>query len=431
MTRTAPRKLRDDASAFWRVGLLSFGGPAGQIAVMHRVFVEERRWLDEGRFLHALNFCMVLPGPEAMQLTTYVGWLRHGWRGGVLAGLAFVLPGLAMMLALSALVWTYGDVPAVEGLLFGVRAAVLAIVVDALLKVSRRALNGRVQLAVAFAAFVAIAFLAIPFPLIVPGAALFGAARHMLGRSAASAARRTGLQREANGASTLGTALVWLALWIVPGALLFTIAGAEHVLSHMALFFSQAAIVTFGGAYAVLAYVAQAAVETYGWLMPGEMLTGLGLAETTLGPLVLVLVFVGFMGGARGAGAETLAGGLAGGLVAAWFTFAPCFLWVFLGAPHMERLRHVEWLSHALSAVTAAVVGVIANLALWFGLRVLFGEPGELRFGPLTVPLPELATFDHLAAFIALAAGIALVRFGANVFAVLGVAALAGLLAGA
>ena len=431
MTGTQARTLRDDAPAFWRVGLLSFGGPAGQISVMHRVFVEERGWLDEARFLHALNYCMVLPGPEAMQLTTYVGWLRHGWRGGVLAGLAFVLPGLAMILALSALVWSYGDVPAVEGLLFGVKAAVLAIVVEALLKMSRRALNGRVSLAVAVMAFVAIAFLAVPFPLIVLGAALFGAARHALGRAATDDVQPPETLPAAHGGSTLRTALVWLGLWIVPGLLLFALLGGGHVLSRMALFFSQAALVTFGGAYAVLAYVAQAAVETYGWLMPGEMLMGLGLAETTLGPLVLMLVFVGFMGGARSAGMEPLAGGIAGGLVAAWFTFVPCFLWVFLGAPYMERLRHVQWLREALSAVTAAVVGVIANLALWFGLRVLFGEPGELRLGPLAVPLPDPATFDLRAALIALAASIALMRFGANVIAVLGVAALVGLLVAA
>ena len=424
-TARADATLRDDAAGFWTVGLLSFGGPAGQIAVMHRVFVEERGWLDEERFLHALNYCMVLPGPEAMQLATYVGWLRHGWRGGVLAGLAFVLPGLAMILALSALVFAYGDVPLVAGLLFGVKAAVLAIVLEALLKVSRRALKGPAALAVAATAFVAIAFLDVPFPLIVLGAALFGALRYgVTGERIAVSAPRPA--SSLTGAS-FRTLAVWGSLWALPAVALFAAFGPDGTLPRMAAFFSQAAIVTFGGAYAVLAYVAQAAVETYGWLLPGEMVTGLGLAETTLGPLVLVLVFVGFMGGARAGGDEWLSGGLAGGLVAAWFTFVPCFFWVFLGAPYMERLREVRWLAAALAAVTAAVVGVIANLGLWFALRVLFGEPGEARFGPFSLPVPDLGALDPGALGIAVAASVALLRFHANVVAVLAAAALAGL----
>ena len=424
LPRGAASSLGADAPAFWRVGLLSFGGPAGQIAVMHRVFVEERGWLDEDRFLHALNFCMVLPGPEAMQLATYVGWLRHGWRGGLLAGLAFVLPGLAMILALSALYLVYGDVPLVAGLLYGLQAAVLAVVAEALLKVSRRALHGPASLGVAVAAFVAIALLSVPFPLVVLGAALFGLARYLVSGRTGPPAPVEGRDRPAGTSRTL---LIWGAAWVLPGLALWWVLG-DTVLPRMALFFSQAAIVTFGGAYAVLAYVAQAAVETHGWLMPGEMVTGLGLAETTLGPLVLVLVFVGFLGGARGAATEPLLGGLAGGLVAAWFTFVPCFLWVLLGAPFMERLRTVAWLRAALAAVTAAVVGVIANLALWFGLRVLFGEPGEGTLGPLVLPVPDWSTLDLPALMIALAAGIALMRFHVGIIAVLGAAALAGAL---
>ena len=416
--------LGDDAPAFWRVGLLSFGGPAGQIAVMHRVFVEERGWLDEDRFLHALNFCMVLPGPEAMQLATYVGWLRHGWRGGLLAGLAFVLPGLAMILALSALYLLYGSVPLVAGLLYGLQAAVLAVVAEALHKVSRRALHGPVSLAIAIAAFVAIAILAVPFPLVVLGAALIGLSRHLASKAGTM---RTAPDGPLRAAGTTRTLAMWGSAWILPGLVLWALLG-DTVLPRMALFFSQAAIVTFGGAYAVLAYVAQAAVETHGWLLPGEMVTGLGLAETTLGPLVLVLVFVGFMGGARGAGMEPVLGGLAGGIVAAWFTFVPCFLWVFVGAPFMERLRRVAWLRAALAAVTAAVVGVIANLALWFGLRVLFGEPGAARLGPLFLPVPDWSALDGWALLIALGAGVALMRLHANIIAVLGAAALIGAL---
>ena len=455
--RLASATLAAEASAFWRVGLLSFGGPAAQIAVMHRVFVKERGWLDEDRFAHALSFCMILPGPEAMQLATYVGWLRHGWRGGLLAGLAFVLPGLAMILALSALFWLHGDVPAVEGVLFGLQAAVLAVVAEALVKVSKRALSGAWAVGLAVAAFVAIALLAVPFPLVVMGAALLGSARHALrggsvrtpaapapappvvratdapwpvGAHAVRASDAAPAAGEGAPAAlvpgTLATLAIWGGVWIVPGLLLW-IALGDTVLPRMALFFSQAAVVTFGGAYAVLAYVAQAAVETLGWLRPGEMLTGLGLAETTLGPLVLVLVFVGFMGGARGAGVEPLLGGLAGGLTAAWFTFAPCFLWVFLGAPFMERLRSVEWLRAALASVTAAVVGVIASLGLWFALRVLWGEPGKARSGPLVLPVPEWSAFDPWAALIAAAAGVALIRFHANILVVLWMAAVAGL----
>ncbi|MCI5074354.1 chromate efflux transporter [Oricola sp.] len=421
------------ARAFARIGLLSFGGPAAQIAVMHRILVEEKKWLGEAQFLHALNFCMLLPGPEAMQLATYSGWLMHGVRGGLAAGLLFILPGLAMMLALSAVFVLYGDVPAVAGLLYGVKAAVLAIVAEALIKVSRKALKTRLMVAVAGAGFVAIAFFKAPFPLIVIGAGLLGIAfsRFAPGLlpTVASADGEGAIKprgdRRRGGA--LATTAMWIAVWLIPLATLVTIFGRGHVLADAALFFSRTAVVTFGGAYAVLAYVGQQAVELYGWLKPDEMLAGLGLAETTLGPLVLVLVFVGFLAGTGIEGLSPLAGGLAGGMVAAFFTFAPCFLWIFAGAPHVEALRHVRWLAAGLATITAAVVGVIANLAVWFGLHVLFGDHADLRLGPLSLPAPRLGDLDAFALAIAVIAGLALIRRRANMLAVLAAAAGAGL----
>jgi chromate transporter len=422
-----PEMLR----VFGRIGLLSFGGPAGQIALMHRELVEERGWLDEPRFLHALNFCMLLPGPEAMQLATYSGWLLRGVKGGLLAGLLFILPGFAVIMALSAVYFHYGEMPLVAGVLFGLKAAVLAIVVEALIKVSKRALKSRLAYGLALAAFVAIAFLKLPFPLIVLGAGLIGIFT--------SKAMRSGQRSEADPAGepaaallpglagpTLRTVLVWGAIWLTPLAALLFLPGIPDAFSAMAAFFSKAAIVTFGGAYAVLAYVGQQAVEVHGWLVPGDMLAGLGLAETTPGPLILVLVFVGFLGGAREAGLDPLAGGLIGGSLALFFTFAPCFLWIFAGAPHIERLRSVRWLSAGLSAITAAVVGVISNLAVWFALHVLFDSVGEVARGPFILPVPDLASLNAAALAIALGAGVALLRFHVNLFVVLGAATLAG-----
>ena len=419
---------------FARIGLLSFGGPAGQIALMHRVLVDEKRWLDEARFLHALNYCMLLPGPEAMQLATYAGWLLHGVRGGLVAGLLFVLPGAVVLIALSALYLLVGGVPLVQGLLFGLKAAVLAVVLEALVRVSRRALRNGAMVALAVAAFVAIAFLHIPFPVIILGAALCGilvpVSQPGQGGSGNGPALITDMPEWARPSTArfASTLAVWLALWFGPLLLLHLTLGAQHVFAAEASFFSKMAAVTFGGAYAVLAYVAQQAVEVYGWLKPDEMLTGLGLAETTPGPLILVLVFVGFLGGARLSGLDPLTGGLIGALVTLWFTFVPCFLWIFVGAPYVERVRNVRWLSRALSAVTAAVVGIIANLAVWFALHVLFGSVGEVAAGPFRIPVPDLTTFDAAAAVIAAASAFALLRLHANMLVVLGAAALAGML---
>ncbi|BCH23727.1 chromate efflux transporter [Mesorhizobium sp. L-8-3] len=421
---------------FARIGVLSFGGPAGQIALMHRVLVDEKRWLDEARFLHALNYCMLLPGPEAMQLATYSGWLLHGVRGGLAAGLLFVLPGALVITAMSAGYLLVGHVSIVQGFLFGLKAAVLAVVLEALIRVSKRALRNRSMLALAFTAFVAIAFLKLPFPLIIFAAALCGAllpsatgaqvsddaeeSRRLIAE--APEWTRPGTRR------LIATSAVWLGLWLIPLAALWILQGPGGVFAAEALFFTKMATVTFGGAYAVLAYVAQQAVDVYHWLQPDEMLTGLGLAETTPGPLILVLVFVGFLGGARLSGFEPLVGGLAGAAVTLWFTFVPCFLWIFVGAPYVETVRNVRWLAGALAAVTAAVVGVIANLALWFALHVLFGSVGTISAGPFSFPMPDPAAFDAASAGIALAAGIALIRFHANMISVLAAAAAGGMI---
>ncbi|TYR30445.1 chromate efflux transporter [Mesorhizobium microcysteis] len=418
---------------FGKIGLLSFGGPAGQIALMHRILVDEKRWLDEPRFLHALNYCMLLPGPEAMQLATYAGWLLRGVKGGLIAGLLFVLPGAAVLMALSTVYLLAGEVTIVQGLLFGLKAAVLAVVVEALAKVSKRALKNQWMVALAILAFVSIAFLQLPFPVIVLGAAVIGALGHVLangdGKAVGAPAPELPLPEWAQPSwgRFMRTSAIWLAVWLVPLFLLHAILGGNHVFSQEANFFSIMAAVTFGGAYAVLAWVAQQAVEVYGWLRPDEMLTGLGLAETTPGPLILVLAFVGFLGGARLSGLDPVLGGLGGGLVALWFTFAPCFLWIFAGAPYVETVRNVRWLSTALAAVTAAVVGVIANLALWFGLHVLFADIEEVAVGPALLMVPDLSSIDLAAALIALAAGIALLRLHVNMIAVLAAAALVGM----
>ncbi|MCO5162900.1 MAG: chromate efflux transporter [Mesorhizobium sp.] len=420
---------------FARIGLLSFGGPAGQIALMHRILVDEKKWLDEARFLHALNYCMLLPGPEAMQLATYAGWLLHGVKGGLVAGMLFVLPGAVVLTLLSSLYLLLGDVEIVQGLLFGLKAAVLAVVLEALVKVSKRALKSRQMVVVAVLAFVAIAFLRLPFPLIIALSAIAGAALHLVGKGDRRSSPGVEVMQgdmpdwtRPNLGRFISTLAVWLALWFGPLLMLDAVLGSEHVFAKEASFFSVMAAVTFGGAYAVLAWVAQQAVEVYGWLRPDEMLTGLGLAETTPGPLILVLVFVGFLGGARQSGLEPLAGGLAGAAVTLWFTFVPCFLWIFVGAPYVETVRNIAWLSTALAAVTAAVVGIIANLALWFGLHVLFGTVGEVQAGPFALPVPDLASFDPWAALIAVAAGAALLRFHANMIVVLAAAAAAGMI---
>ena len=356
---------------------------------MHRTLVDEKKWIDEQRYLSALNFCMLLPGPEAMQLATYVGWRLHGLKGGLAAGLLFVLPGALVVLTLSVLYAAFGKLPLAEALFVGVKAAVLAIVIEALLRVARRSLKGNVEWLIAGAAFVGIFLLKVPFPLIVAAAALVGFWRSR-GQSASAAVPPAGVSTLA----TLRTAASWLAIWIVPLLIVAAVFGKGHVLAEIGWFFSKLAVVTFGGAYAVLAYMAQDVVEHYRWLRPGEMLDGLGLAETTPGPLILVTEFVGFLAAFREGGGNPWAMGLLGAAVTLWATFAPCFLWIFVGAPYIERLNAEPRLRSALAAVTAAVVGVILNLTVWFALQVLFAHVGEWRIGPLHVLTPDPATLS-------------------------------------
>jgi chromate transporter len=428
------------ATRLWaRIGLLSFGGPAGQIALMHREVVEQRRWIGERRFLQALNFCTLLPGPEAQQLATYLGWLMHGARGGWIAGLLFILPGAAVMLGLSVLYATLGTVPAVAALFAGLKCAVLVLVLQALVRIAGRALHGRLAWSLAAAAFAALFLLGLPFPLVVAAAALAGLLMPgALARPEAAvgkdgppalldavlAADPTRPARLAAGAHRAGLAA--LALWLAPVLLLLAKGPAAFVA--IALFFSKMAVVTVGGAYAVLAYVAQDAVQYHGWLSAEEMLAGLGLAETTPGPLILVLQFVGYLAGARAeAGPGGIAGGVLGSLLTLWVTFTPCFAFVFLGAPLIERMQASTRLSGALAAVTAAVVGVIGNLALWFGLRVLFHAMRPAGLGPLSLELPVWSSLDLPALALTGLAALCLFWLRLGVVPCLLVAALAGL----
>ena len=422
--------LREAFLTWLQVAGLSFGGPAGQIAVMHRILVEEKRWVSEQRFLHALNYCMLLPGPEAQQLATYIGWLMHRTLGGIIAGGLFVVPGIIAIMALSYVYAAWGTVPVIVALFFGLKAAVLAIVVEALVRIGKRALKNQVMIALAAIAFVGILFFDVPFPIIVFGAGLIGFAAASMGVAAFTTDTGHGVGKDKAGiiddmlgegipeharptvARALAVSAIWLALWLVPVIALLATLGSANVFSQIAVFFSKMAVVTFGGAYAVLAYVAQQAVENYGWLKPGQMLDGLGMAETTPGPLIMVLQFVGFMAAFREPGslAPMLAGTL-GGLLATWVTFTPCFLWIFLGAPFVEKLRGNTALNAALSAITAAVVGVILNLAIWFAIHTVFHETVPVRLFPLSFDAPSLASVDAFALALSVAAAVAIFRF--------------------
>ena len=438
-----------EAFRVWtRIGCLSFGGPAGQIALMHKELVEERRWIGEQRFLHALNYCMLLPGPEAQQLAIYIGWLMHRTMGGLVAGLLFVVPGALVMLGLSLLYVLYRHLPLIDAAFFGVKAAVLAVVVEAGLRISRRALRNRAMVMIAVVAFIGIFVMKIPFPIIILAAGIVGWLGQRIAPAAFSGGGHAGRQdqsefkgaidlmfergelahAEPSAAKALNVCAVWLPLWLGPVALLWLAAGPASVWTQIGGFFSAMAVVTFGGAYAVLAYVAQAAVETFGWLAPGEMLDGLGLAETTPGPLILVLQFVGFLASYRAPGGlDPLLAGSLGALLTLWVTFAPCFFWIFLGAPYVEALRGSKALSAALTAITAAVVGVVMNLALWFGLHVVFREVRPVAFPGLTADLPVLSSLDWRAALLSAAAMLAMLRFRIGMLPTLAATALAGI----
>ncbi|MEO7248469.1 MAG: chromate efflux transporter [Novosphingobium sp.] len=416
---TFPELLR----TFTRIGFLSFGGPAGQIALMQHEIVDERGWVEQGAFLRALNLCHLLPGPEAQQLATWIGWRLHGVKGGLAAGLLFVVPGALVMLGLSLLYALAAGLTWFAALFLGIKAAVLAIVAQALIRVGKRALGTSFKLALAFAAFVSLALLHAPFPLVILGAAMIGAGvgglrPDWLGAHAHAASTGEVPSKRSLAKSTLATLAVWLAIWAAPMALIAATLGTGHVLWTIGAFFSKLAVVTFGGAYAVLAYMAQASVDHYHWLSAGEMADGLGLAESTPGPLIMVTQFTGFLAAWRAPTPfSPLVAGLLGAGLTTWVTFAPCFLWIFACAPWMERLERAAGLQSSLAAITAAVVGVVANLALWFALHVLF--PGGAVPG-----------FDWRAGLIAIAAALMLFRFKRGVIEVLGVSALAGLLLG-
>jgi chromate transporter len=421
-----------------RIALLSFGGPAGQIALMHRVLVDERRWIGEGRFLHALNYCMLLPGPEAQQLAIYIGWLLHRVRGGLIAGTLFVLPGAAAIMALSWIYVLYAGAGPVAALFFGLKAAVVAIVFQAVARIAARSLRSGPQRLMALAAFVALFIFGAPFPFVVLGAGVIGYVAGRLGSGAFVAAghgaAKDGLRDEdsalgpelpdhAYGHRTLGVAAILMAAWLIPVGVLA--AFAPGVFADIATFFSRMAVVTFGGAYAVLAYVAQAAVNHFGWLRPNEMLDGLGLAETTPGPLIMVTQFVGFLAAYRNPGAmDPLLAATLGGLLTTWVTFAPCFVWIFAGAPYVERLRRNAALSAALGAIGAAIVGVVLNLAVWFALHYWFAR---LLPGPLALQWPDLLSFDWRAGLLSALAVLLAFRFRVSVVPLLAACAAAGM----
>lgn len=442
--------FREAAWTWARVAALSFGGPAGQIAVMHRILVEEKHWIGETRFLHALNYCMLLPGPEAHELAIYIGWLMHRVRGGILAGVLFVLPGLITLGILSWLYAAFGHIGVVQSLFFGLKAAVLAVVLEAVMRVGKRALKSRALVAIAALAFIGIFFFAQPFPLIIFGAAIIGFAGNAAkpewfkaggGHGAAKAepaapaiideafAREIPAHVRSSFVRFLMVAFIGGVIWLGPLALLLLTVGPGNVFTAIAAFNSKMAVVTFGGAYAVLAYMAQQAVEHYHWLKPGEMLVGLGFAETTPGPLISVVQFMGFMAAFRQPGAldPTLAGAM-GGLLAMWSTFVPPFIWIFLGGPYIEALIGNKSLNAALSAITAAVVGVILNLAVWFSLHTLFGQVIERHAYGLTASVPVLDTLNVPALVLSLAAVIAMFRFKIGMLPTLAACSAAGVL---
>jgi len=439
--------FREAVFVWAKIAALSFGGPAGQIAVMHRILVEQKKWIGETRFLHALNYCMLLPGPEAQQLAVYIGWLLHKTKGGLVAGTLFVLPGFVCIMILSWIYAAFGNVGLVQALFFGLKAAVLAIVLEAVVRIGRRSLKNNVMIGIAAFAFIAIFFYSVPFPIIVLGAGLLGYLGGRAGHPAFQTGRghgKVGDTQVADADSALGESMpaharptvgwsleiaaVILVLWLGPELALVLALCHSNVFSHIAVFFSKMAVVTFGGAYAVLAYVAQEAVETYGWLKPGEMLDGLGMAETTPGPLIMVLQFVGFMGAFRDPGTlHPMVAGTLGGILATWVTFTPCFLWIFLGAPYIETIRGNKALSAALATITAAVVGVVLNLAVWFALHVLFAEVNEVRWLGMKIEVPVPGSANVPSLILTLGAILAVFRFKIGMIPVLLASSLAGI----
>ncbi|HUF20601.1 MAG TPA: chromate efflux transporter [Burkholderiales bacterium] len=434
-----------EAVKVWvRVAALSFGGPAGQIAVMHRILVDEKKWVSESRFLHALNYCMMLPGPEAQQLAIYMGWLLHRIKGGLVAGTLFVLPGFVSILALSILYAGFRDLTVVQGIFFGIKAAVLAVVIEAVVRIGSKALKNAYMYGIAASAFVGIFFFDVSFPLIVVTAALIGFIgsrvdpdRFIVNEKSAKGEEKRAIDSVLEGEQpehirpsftrAVKVSAVWLTLWFVPLIALTMALGMDSVFTKIGLFFSKLAVVTFGGAYAVLAYMAQQAVENYGWLAPGEMLDGLGMAETTPGPLIQVVQFVGFMGAFREPGAlDPFVAGVLASILVTWVTFVPCFLWIFLGAPYAESLRGIKSVNAALSGITAAVVGVVLNLAVWFALHVLFAEINEVQSYGVRLQVPVVSSIDLGALLLSVGALIAMLRLHVGMITTLAASAVLG-----
>lgn len=433
-----------DALRVWiKVALYSFGGPAGQIAVMHKFIVEEKKWISEERFLHALNYCMLLPGPEAQQLSVYIGWLLHKTKGGLVAGLLFVLPGFLSILLLSIVYALLKETVFVEAIFYGVKPAIMAIVVAAMIKIGKKTLKNEYMVAIAIFSFLAIFVFGVPFPLIIITAGIAGLAGGKLMPSKFLVIKT----HEASGSdkgkylidglpsampstlATLWTILFWLLLWVLPIAFIYLVIGSDNIFMAEGLFFSKAAVITFGGAYSVLAYIAQQAVETYNWLLPGEMMDGLGMAETTPGPLIQVVQFVGFMGAYRMPGTlDPLMAGFLASVLVTWVTFVPCFLFIFAGAPYIEYLRGKKFLTAALSAITSAVSGVILNLALWFSIHTIFNNTTQLTRGGLDMTYPVWSSVDWGSLVIAVGAFVLMFRFRLNMFKLLGASVVAGLL---
>jgi chromate transporter len=432
----ATPSFREALRTWMYVAANSFGGPAGQIAVMHREIVGRRGWLDERRFLHALNYCMLLPGPEAQQLATYIGWLFHGVRGGLVAGILFVLPGVAVLMALSIIYAGFHDTTLVQALFYGIKPAVIAVVAEAAVRLARRALKGRAHVAIALAAFIAIFFVDVPFPFVVMGAAFAGA---LLLRGAVVGVDPAMRSARPDARRSIAAALLGMLLWLAPTVAAAIVTGPTSIFTQLALFFSFAAVITFGGAYAILAFIAQQAVDVFGWLTATQMVDGLGLAESTPGPLIMVVQFVGFMAAFGAAGGGQLAGaqpggeidplvaGAIGGLLVTWVTFVPSLTFIFAGAPYAEYLRERPGLAAALAGVTAAVVGVIANLAVFFALNTLFRVNGEATFGFLRIHTVDIASLDLFAVSLAIASYLALVRLRWPLLVTLALSATGGL----
>lgn len=423
-TSTPPAPSFREAFRFWlRLGFISFGGPSGQIAIMHTELVEKKKWINESHFLHALNFCMLLPGPEAQQLAIYIGWLLHKTRGGIAAGALFVIPSIFILWALSYVYVAFGNIPWIAAIFYGLKPAVLAIVAAAVIRIGSKALKNAVMWSLALAAFIAIYFFRVPFPLIIISAGILGLIGGKIlpdyfhrenAHPDIDLAYKTEIHAKPSLLQALKISATWIVIWALPLALAGIFLGSQHTIFLEGVFFSKAAVVTFGGAYAVLPYVSQQAVENYHWLGPGQMLDGLGLAETTPGPLIMVLQFVGFLGGWNHPGnLPPLVSATLGALVTTWTTFVPCFLWVFLGAPYLEKLRGVKQLTAALSTVTAAVVGVILNLAVWFGLHVIF---------------PSTRQVDWFAVIVCAVAFVGMFRWKWNIIPVVLGSGLAGLI---